>query len=270
MNEKPFALISGAASGIGRAISYELASRGRNLLLVSKTNGKLIELREDLVKKYGIHVMHLQVDLIQNDGPGKVIEWIKKNDFQVDFLINNAGLGGTIEFEASGEEYINERILLNIRAHTLLIYYLLPELRKHQRSIILNVASLSAFFSIPFKSVYSSTKAYVLHLSRALKTEIKGSGVQISVLCPNGVYTNDDIISRIEIHGRMGRLLSETPEFIAAYAIRKTESGKFIIVPGLFNRIILSVVRLLPGFIVQKKLSGIFSREMNISDETTN
>lgn len=256
-----YTLITGSSSGIGLSFAYECASRGMNLALVSLPGTGLEERAKEIEKEYKVNVKYLDLDLTGLDAPEKVYRWCCYNNISVNFLINNAGMAGTAWFPESDPEYIDKRILLNIRALTLLCRYFIPILTKNPRSYILNMGSLSAYFSIPYKCVYSATKAYVLNFSKSLGIELKSMGISVSVVCPNGVETNEGTYARINAHKHWGRWTKIDSRKLASYALDKTLEGKKVIIPKHINRILLTVGRMIPSGIKLRLLEHEFRKE---------
>ena len=262
IEKSAYALVTGASSGIGKAIAFELASRGKKLLITSLPGEKLDEVCTRIHDQYHVDAEYFETDLSDLSGPKKLFQWVSENNYPVDMLVNNAGMAGTAVFAESDDKYIDDRILVNIRALTFLTRYFIPELSRHEQAYILNVSSLSAYYSIPFKSLYSSTKAFVLNFSRALKTEIKDSPVSVSVLCPNGVRTNEGTHGRIESHGAAGKLTSVPVEQVAKTAINNCLKKRFLIIPGKVNWLLLLLGKIIPGPLKQKILYREFSKEL--------
>ncbi len=264
MNDK-FALVTGAGSGIGKAIAKELASRKINTLLVALPGESLDRFARELSEEYGITADYLEIDLSHPAGPRKVYEWTLLKNYQVFFLVNNAGIAGTSVFHESDDKYIDDRIFVNIRALTFLTRYFIPDLKKNGSSYILNVSSLSAFFSIPFKALYSSTKAFVVNFSRAIRTELRDSGIHVSVLCPNGVRTNHGTFARIDAHGKKGKWTAINVEKVAYLAIEKCIQKKFLIIPGRINHFLRVLSRVMPYALEQRILYREFNKEVKVS-----
>ncbi len=263
--ENPFALITGASSGIGKAIAWYCGSKKMNLLLVSLPDENLNKVAREIHETYNVKTDFLETDLAQTDGPEKVYNWVKEQKYDVNILVNNAGVAGTAVFENSGPDYSDVRIMVNIRALVLLTHYFLPDLKKHQKAYILNVGSLSAFFAIPYKTVYSASKAFVVNFSRALRYELKDSSVSISVVCPNGVRTNAGTHARIEAHGTIARITTITVERLAANAIDNMLKGKFLYIPMGINRFLLFLQKIIPVALQQKILTNEFMKEVKVS-----
>lgn len=262
MSEPTYTLITGASSGIGKAIAWYCGSLGMNLILVSLPGEGLEEVARLIGEKYKVKTSFLETDLSTLDAPEEVFNWTKLKGLDVNILVNNAGVAGASVFEEADLKYIDDRILLNIRALVMLSRLFLPVLKTHEKSFILNVGSLSAFFSIPYKSMYSSSKAFVLNFSKSIRCELKGTGVSVSVLCPNGVRTNSTTNVRIDSHGKAGSFTALSAEKVARIGIDGMLKQKFLIIPGAVNHLILILRKIIPEALEQKLLTREFMKEV--------
>lgn len=263
--ENNFALITGASSGIGKAIAWYCGSKNMNLLLISLPKEGLATVAFEIHQKYGVITDFFETDLAQLDAPENIYKWVKEKNYAVNILVNNAGLAGTVVFEKSDPAYSDARIMINIRALVLLTRYFLPELKKHEKAYILNVGSLAAFFSIPYKAIYSASKAFVVNFSRALRYELKGTPISVSVVCPNGVHTNPGTYARIETHGAKGRITSVPVDKLAQYAIENMLKRRFLYIPMRINRFLLLLQKIIPSGLQQKILMREFKKEVKVS-----
>jgi short-subunit dehydrogenase len=257
-----YTLITGGSTGIGKALAMECARRTMNLLLVALPDKDLNHTAEDIRRDYGVVVHTMGIDLTDKDAPKKIYSWCKDNGYVVNILVNNAGLAGSIEFINSTYEYNDLRIQLNIRAMVCLTHLFIKDLIAINQSHILNTGSLSAFYSIPYKSVYSASKAFVLRFTKALNAELRNTSVSITVLCPNGVRTNPETHRRISTHGLLSRLLILPADKTARIAIDKMLKRKTIVIPGFFNRILLIITVFIPARILERRLKVIFKKEV--------
>jgi len=262
MNHEPYTLITGASSGIGKAMAFQCGGMGMNLLLVSLPGEGLNTLAESLARQFNITAHSLELDLTEPGGPAAVFDWTRSQAYDVAVLINNAGVAGASVFEQSDMKYIDDRILLNIRALVFLTRLFIPELRRHPESHILNVGSMAGFFPIPFKSLYSASKAFVLTFSRSLRSELKGSGISISVLCPNGVQTNATTVERIRAHGKIGNWTKVDVNKVASIGLQGMLHGKFLIIPGRINYFFLLLKFIIPLRFQQYLLQREFLKEV--------
>ena len=234
---RPFSLVTGASQGLGRALAEECARLGMNLILVALPDTCLPKISKEIACRYGVAVVYRETDLTAPDSPKVIFRWIEDQKLRVHMLVNNAGIGCHGPFVDSRPERNQAMINLNITALVQLTHIFLPELKKHNRSYILNVASLAAFYAMPFKPVYAPTKAFVLNFSLALRAELAETAVKVSALCPGGIMTNEECRKLIAAQGFFGRISCHYPEEVARYAIRQLFQNRAIIVPGLVNKL---------------------------------
>jgi len=257
-NSEYFTLLTGASLGIGRALAVESARRGRNLALVSLPNEGLPHLAAELESEHRIKVKYFEVDLTEDESCRKIFEWCEKESLIIDRLINNAGLGMGGPFLKYDDDYYMYSMRLNAMAPLLLIRLFLPSMKKLDRAWILNTGSMAGFFPIPYKVIYSASKSFLLYLTLALNEELKGSGVQMSILCPNAVPTNDDVQNRIKAAGRMSEITIQSPERVAQVTLDKMDKGKTIIIPGLVNRLSYLIKGIVPFSLRVKIMNRLF------------
>lgn len=260
-NNKLFTLITGASTGLGKELAIECARRKMNLILVSLPRENLPELCIDIAAKYQVIACPYETDLTDKEEVVRLAEWVTVN-FSVNVLINNAGAGGTRLLETTPTEYIDRLIQLNIRATSLLVRLLIPELKMHRKAYILNVSSMAAFSPLPFKTVYPASKAFVYHFTRGLKAELKSTNIKVSVVNPGPIMTNPDVVARIQKQGALGRLALISAPAIARISIAELIRGKAVIIPGYLNRINVFVMSLIPSGIKLAMSSRIIQREL--------
>lgn len=261
---KPATLITGASQGLGREIAIECARRGHNLVLVALPGRDLGEFCRNLSGEFAITANYYEVDLTDKAAiiamAGDVLA-----KYRVNFLINNAGTGGTIQFDTTSLEYLDNIIQLNIRALSMLTRLMIPELKSHPESFILNVSSMAAFSPIPFKTVYPASKAFVYNFSRSLSRELRGTSVKVAVVHPGPILTNPDVILRIIRQGAAGKVGLLLARDIACIAIDGVRTGREVIIPGIMNKINLFLMRVVPEEIRLNMLSRVIRREIATS-----
>jgi short-subunit dehydrogenase len=235
-SQERYTLITGASMGLGRELAIECARRGRNLFLVALPGRNLPLLCKELERRFGIRAISQECDLTDERVLDELVHAVTSG-YSVDALINNAGVGGTYRFEESAPGYLDTIIHLNIRATTMLIRLLLPELRSHPRAMIINVASVAAFGPLPYKTIYPASKAFIYSFSRSLSRELRGTGVHVAVVTPGPIVTNPDVAMRIIKQGALGRMGLLTAGQIARLALDGAEKGKEVIVPGIMSRV---------------------------------
>ena len=251
-SDKPYTLITGASEGLGKALAIECASRGMNLVLVALPGIELYQLASYIRRRYNVIVCEYELDISQRDNCVHLWRTLLQNNVSINMLINNAGCGGTGFFEEYRFETFQKQIELNVMTTVQLTHLFLPELKKHERSYILNVSSLSVFFYLAKKQVYGATKSFVYFFSKSLRKELRQQGVNVTVLCPGGINSNPLQYMQKRSLSRIGRLSVMNPEDIAPLAIGGLLEGKERIIPGKLNRLFMWLDKLLPAWLKNK------------------
>ena len=259
-NPDIFTLITGASTGIGKALAIESAKRGWNLALIALPDEKLQDFSESLEKNYHIKTEFLEIDLTDKKSPQLVYEWCQNRGIHVGRLINNAGVGMCDQFLSLSYEFYEKMMMLNMVSLVCLTRLFLPELGKCPAAFILNSGSLAGFYPSPYKSVYAASKSFVNMFSLALREELRQSGISVSVLCPGSVPTNDAVKMRIPRNGYFARAAVLSSERVARIALEKMEEGKAIIIPGFVNKLYYFLGLIFPFKLSAKFLSRLFRK----------
>jgi short-subunit dehydrogenase len=256
-----YTLITGASMGLGKEMAIECARRGHNLILVALPGRNLAQLCEELGITFGIQAVSMECDLTDEPALSRLADEVLSR-FPVDQLINNAGVGGTALFEDVSPDYLDRIIHLNIRATTMLTRLMLPELRKHKKALILNVASVAAFGALPFKTIYPASKAFIYSFSRSLSRELKHTGIKVVVVTPGPIMTNPDVAMRIMRQGILGRIGLLTAGEITRMALNGAARGKEVIVPGIMNRLNRFLLKFAPESWRLSLMDKVLRREL--------
>ncbi|MBU8913412.1 MAG: SDR family NAD(P)-dependent oxidoreductase [Spirochaetales bacterium] len=259
MSEEKWAVITGASQGIGRAMAAEAARRGLNLFLIALPDTELPAVADELSRLYDVESEFWEIDLANRAAIADFVEYVRASRRTVELLINNAGIGGTAPFAEQNPERIASMIDVNVGALTALTRLLLPHLMRQNEAHILNVASLAGWFPSPGMGVYAATKAYVISFSLALRDELQSTGVSVSVLCPSGVVTKEEVVRALALQGFWGRRTSRYPDQLARHAIQRAYRRHRIIVPGIVNRLLRVAGRLTPLRLLTKLVGGRIS-----------
>jgi short-subunit dehydrogenase len=243
------ALITGASAGIGREFARQLATRVRTLVLVARREQKLNELCDELRKRNTqLDVRVRVVDLCDKSQIDDLIAWLDQTKIDIDFLINNAGLGDYGSFATSDAERDDRIIQVNIVAPTLLIRRVLPQMIARKRGAILNVSSSAGFLPIPGMAVYAASKAYVNSFSEALRAELRDTGLTVTALCPGPVHTEfGDVAKRPGGEPERGpELVYVSVEKTARDALAAVEADRPLVIPGFAMKLGMFLVRMTP------------------------
>ncbi len=248
----PFALITGASKGIGKAIALSLASRGYDLLLVARSEDLLRDMALEISAGSNIRCHYLSIDLAGDRAAEAVYAWCSTNQYPVNILVNNAGYGLSGPFEKYDADTHSEMLQLNIVTLVKLTRLFLPDFIKKPAGYILNIASSAAYQAVPFLSAYAASKSFVLSFSRGLNQELKGSSVSVTCVCPGPTDTN--FANRANI-GKKGQKAAArfnmSPETVAHIAVNALFKRKTEVITGGMNKLSAFFAWLLPKNVVE-------------------
>ncbi len=240
---RPWALITGASSGIGEALAWELARRGHDLVVVARDGERLAELARRLAEAHGASVKVLPRDLSDPGAARALAASLEGEQIPLSVLVNNAGFGVHGPFVATDLARELALVRLQIDASLVLTKACLPGMIRRGDGKILNVASVYSYAPVPEQAVYAACKAFLLSFSRCLAAELRGSGVSVTALCPG--ITATAFRSRAGLAEKATRL-SMDPRAVASIACRGLFQGKPVVVPGAVNGLYVLASRVLP------------------------
>ena len=242
-------LITGASSGIGEVFARKLSARGRNVLLVARSEDKLIALCNELGRLTSIRAQYLALDLTKPEARLQLFEETQKRELEIDMLINNAGFGSMGDIVKLDLNRELEMIELNVTALVELTHRFLGPMRERKRGTIINVASTAGFQPVPYMATYAATKAFVLSFSEALWDENRMHGIHVMALCPGVTETN--FFEASGIHRPPMRTV-QTPEEVVEAALRALPRKKSLVISGWANWFVVEAERFLPRSAVTK------------------
>jgi short-subunit dehydrogenase len=241
-NMKQWAIVTGASSGIGKEIATRLAQKGYSLVLVARSKEALDTHAAFLTATYRINVEILVLDLALRESASRLDAFVEEKQLQVEILVNNAGMGvfgKFVETELSSAMHMME---LNMTSLIQLTHLFAARMVRQGGGKILQVASLGSFMPTPQYAIYGATKAFVLSASLAIRQELKGTGVSVTVLCPGFTLTNFfDNASQLKVTWIM-KLLMMTSDKVAQIAVSALLKGKSIVVPGWIYRFLVFII----------------------------
>ncbi|MDS0525377.1 SDR family oxidoreductase [Clostridium sp. SHJSY1] len=246
-----YTLITGGTEGLGMELAKLFAKDKHNLIIVARNEEKLSKVKNNIEKEFNVEVETLSVDLTVNNSCEEVYRFVEKNNFVVDNLINNAGVGSFGFFHESNIKREEKLIQININSVTKLTYYFLKSMIKRNCGGILNVASTAAFSAGPKMNTYYASKAYVLSLTESIYEEVKEYGVKVSCLCPGAIKTNFQSKAGIIKNDKSKSLLMSSKD-VAEIAYKDFNKGRVIIIPGIKNKLLVFGNKLLPRSLVRK------------------
>ena len=239
------ALITGAAGGLGRAFAWELAARGWDLLLTDTSEDALRLVAHGVARAHGVRV-RVHVCNLQHDRQVRSLAtWAGSMTVPVDVLVNIAGFDVEGVFLERAPERLLALMRVNMEAGMLLTHELVSRHAHWEPIRVINTASLAAFYPMPYKALYAASKAFVLSSSLALRHELHGRAT-VTVLCPAGMPTTPGCREAIRAQGLVGRLTTMNTSDVARRACSAAMRGTPLVVPGLLNRLMLALSRVMP------------------------
>lgn len=246
MNDtKPYALVTGASSGIGYQYARLLAEKGYNLIIVS--NEEAIEEKKQLLEQdYPVKVLALVRNLGTQEAAKELYDWCKERQLEVEVLINNAGVYHDRDFLDDSAAF-NEMII-NLHALTpaMLIYYFAPDMVERHKGYILNMSSVTSEIAVQRLATYSSTKAFLKNFNRSVHIELYHKGVYVTAVRPGAVDTGLYSISKTAT--KIGMIVGyiSTPERLARRGLCALFNKRAQVTPGFLNHVLIFLVSLLP------------------------
>lgn len=241
----PLALITGASSGLGKALSQALSKRGTSLILVARDEEKLKQAALDLPSSTQL----IPCDLSNPKERKKLIEVIRKQ--QPDLIINNAGFGLYGPAHSHPYSDLEEMIETNIQAVVELSTEAVRTwIEVGKVGTILNISSAAAFFPYPNFCVYAATKAFVNSFSQGLDQEIKKHGIRVLTVCPGQIDTH----FRSRASGNFPQKknsITMSSDAAAEWVLKGLEKGKRLFIIDWRYKISVAIGRLLPKRLLQ-------------------
>lgn len=250
--ERPCTIITGAGSGLGRALALHLAQRKARLVL-SDLNEATLEETAKMVIAAGAEAHTVAGDISRIETVQRLRTVAAEHFGEVDILINNAGFAVFGEIAEVPPEDWRRQIDVNLHGVVLGCHAFMPGMVRRGRGFILNVASSAGLMSLPGLGAYNASKAAVVALSRTMRAELAGTGVKVSALCPTIFKSNihrtaktfseplDDLAEGLITTSRW------PADKVAAMALRGLERGQLHVIPQLDGRIFWVLHRLWPA-----------------------
>ena len=245
---RPVALVTGASAGIGTSFAKELACRGHDLVLVARRKDRLEALAADLHKEYGVDCRIETVDLSNSEEIAPLVERLVADGIEVEVLVNNAGYGLSGAFLSRTWKEHEDFLQVLLLSVCELTHRLLPGMKDRGKGRIIQVSSFAGFIpGTAGHTLYGAVKTALNLFTECLALECKGSGVNVTALCPGFTLTEFH-----DVNGTRKRM-SGIPGFmwlasdrVAREALDDCERGSTYCIPGLVYRGLLTILGLLP------------------------
>jgi short-subunit dehydrogenase len=233
------ALITGATAGIGASYANLLAKEGFDLILVARDLPRLNKVAKELSKRFGVKAQCIKADLTKPSQLAKVEKRVADSKKPIDILVNNAGFGIKDSFTVSNLDKEQELLDVLVTAPMRLTHAVLPVMIKRNTGIIVNVSSVASFIA---GGTYSAAKSYLTVFSESLHTELRGTNVKISALCPG--------FTRTEFHARGRMKMTALPKFmwldsdkLVSKSWKYAKANRVICIPGWQYKILSAIAR---------------------------
>ena len=241
------ALVTGATAGIGLSFAHQLAERGHDIVLVARDRVRLENVSDELRAKYDVSTEILVADLADRAETGKVAERLADQLRPVDLLVNNAGYALKKRF--LDNDITEEEAVFDVlgRAVLVLSHAAARAMRERGHGAIVNVSSVAGQIT---SGTYSAVKSVVTVFTEGLASELAGTGVTVTALCPGFTRTEFHQRARVQVSALPGGLWLD-PDVVVQQALADAAAGKVISVPGVQWKVVTVAVRALPRPLVR-------------------
>ncbi len=250
-------VLTGASGGIGYELAKIFAEEGCNLVLVARSEDKLMKIKKQLERQYGILIELIIKDLSVEDAAEDIYNILLRNNVDVDILVNNAGFGDFGDFAHADWNKQYSMIQVNIAALIHMTRLFLKPMVERGYGKILNLSSTAAFQLGPFMSIYYASKAFVLSFSESLSKELDGSGITVTALCPGPTQTGFVDAASLENSKLFKAIKVSNVEDVAIFGYKALMNGKTVAIHGFTNKLLAFGVRLIPRSLVREIMYGL-------------
>src|SRR5277367_2666070 len=234
----PWAVITGASSGIGKEFARQIAASGINVVLVARRETALIEVGRSIAKDFKVQHRVIVMDLSQEGFIPKLAELTK--DLDIGLVVSNAGTGNSGEFLKLDRQLLEETLRLNTMSHLDIAHYFGRKLAERRRGGLVLVGAMGAESGIPRISNDAGAKAYIHSLGEGLHYEFKPLGVYVTVLAVG--FTNTPVLEKFHFDPKSMPLKPMSVEQCVSEGLSGLLKNRSRIVPGRLNRIMNALV----------------------------
>ena len=247
---KAWALVTGAAKGIGRQYAERLAMLGYNVYMVDIDEAIATEARI-IAEHYSVKCVGRVMDLSVVDAARMLHDQTVREGYVFDVVVNNAGMFSHCDILKTPMERIERLLILHDLTLTSMCRLYGEDMLKRGKGRILNMSSYSIWMPFPGLALYSASKAYVKSFTEAFAKELRGTGVTITAICPAGIATDlYGLSKKLQRFGlKTGILMS--PKSCARRGLNAMFRGRRVVVPDWWFRLLIPFCKYMPGFMIR-------------------
>jgi uncharacterized protein len=234
----PWALVTGASSGIGKEFARQIAASGISVVLVARRESLLDEVGQGLAKGFNVRYRNVVADLSQEGFLDKLAE--ATNDLDIGLVVSNAGTGNPGEFLKLDRQLLQATLRLSTMAHLDIAHHFGAKLTERRRGGIILAGAMGAENGVPCMANDGAAKAYVHSLGEALHYEFKPQGVYVTVLAAG--FTNTAVLEKFGLDPKTMPMKPMSVEQCVSEALNGLLKNRSRIVPGRLNRILNALV----------------------------
>lgn len=238
-----YALITGTTSGIGKEFAKIFAEKGYNLVTVATNEDILRQQKDEFEAEYHINVKYIVKDLSKENSALEVYNEVKKENINIDVLINNAGFGIFGKFTETEWNKQRNLAMVNMMAVMQLSYLFGKDMAERKYGKIANISSIASFQAGPYMAMYYSSKAFVRSFSEALHEELKNDGVSVTAICPGPTKTNFEAKAHMKKSYMFNKMKVDTPQDVARKGYKAIMKNKAVYVVGFHNKLLTFLTR---------------------------
>ncbi len=252
----PWALVTGASSGIGAEFARQLAGYGLNVVLAARREELLDELGQKLKREFAVETRTVVIDLSETEAIDRLGEMV--DDLDIGLVVSNAGTGSPGSFLHEDRDELLRRFRLNALAHLDLAHHFVPRLVLRGRGGLILGGAMGAAHGIPFLANDAGSKAFVQSLGESLHVELKRKGVRVTVLVVPP--TDTAILTKFGLDPATMPMKPMSPRQCVAEALRAIQDNRSLCLPGAMNRLMsalvpVGVARAMMGSMIEQTLA---------------
>jgi len=234
----PWALVTGASSGIGKEFARQIAASGINIVLVARREDLLKEVGAEFSKRYGVEHRVVVLDVSREDFMGQLAS--ATDDLNIGLVISNAGTGNPGEFLKFDRQFLQATLRLSAMAHLDITHHFGAKLAERRQGGIILAGAMGAENGVPLMANDGAAKAYVHSLGEALHYEFKPLGVYVTVLAAG--FTNTAVLEKFGLDPKTMPMKPLSVEQCVSEGLSGLLKNRSRIVPGRLNRILNALV----------------------------